>query len=191
LLGIGQDVGVNNEPAGSQLELFDVSDPSAPKLLQRTSLGDGSSSEASYDHHAFLFWPATGLAVLPVQIYPVTVTPTGPPVPAPSPVGGGLAGTGTTTATAPGFVGAIGFRVSPSGITEVGRIAHDPVNGYPPPIHRSLVIGNLLFTVSDAGIMASNLDTLAREAFVAFPQPAGAGSRGSGTGLVPPAAPPG
>jgi hypothetical protein len=184
LLGIGQDVGANNEPAGSQLELFDVSDPSAPKLLQRTSLGDGSSSEASYDHHAFLFWPATGLAVLPVQIYPVT--PIGPPVPVPGPIGGGSAGTTTTTTNPqPGFVGAIGFHVSPSGITEVGRIAHDPINGYPPPILRALVIGNTLFTVSDGGVMASNLDTLAREAFVAFPQP----STGSGTGVVPPAAP--
>ncbi len=189
LLGIGQDVGANNEPAGSQLELFDVSNPSAPKLLQRTSLGDGSSSQASYDHHAFLFWPATGLAVLPVQIYPMT--PTGPPVPSPAPSGGGSAGpttTTTTTTTSPqsGFVGAIGFQVSPSGITEVGRIAHDPVNGYPPPINRELVIGNLLFTVSDGGVMASNLYTLAREAFVAFPQQAG-----SGTGVAPPAAPTG
>jgi uncharacterized secreted protein with C-terminal beta-propeller domain len=42
LLGIGQDVGAGNEPAGSQLELFDVSDPSAPRLLARTSLGGGS-----------------------------------------------------------------------------------------------------------------------------------------------------
>ena len=189
LLGIGQDVGANNEPAGSQLELFDVSNPSAPKLLQRTSLGAGSSSEASYDHHAFLFWPATDLAVLPVQIYPVTVTPPGPPVPAPGTVGGGVAGTGTA-ASGPqsGFVGAIGFHVSPSGIAEVGTVAHDPVNGYAPPIRRALVIGDRLFTVSDAGIMASNIDTLASEAFVAFPQPAGAGA-GSGTGVVPPAVP--
>jgi hypothetical protein len=181
LLGIGQDVGANNnEPMGSQLELFDVSDPSAPKLLQRTSLGDGSSSEALYDHHAFLFWPPTQLAVLPVQIYPLS--PTGPPMPASGP---SATPTSTPTTTSPqsGFVGAIGFHVSPSAITEVGRIAHDPLNGYPPPIHRALVIGNLLFTLSDGGVMASDLNTLAREAFVAFPQRAG-----SGTAVVPPAA---
>jgi uncharacterized secreted protein with C-terminal beta-propeller domain len=182
LLGIGQDVGANNEPAGSQLELFDVSDPDAPKLLQRTSLGDGSSSEASYDHHAFLFWPATQLAVLPVQIYPTM--PAGPPTPAPGQSGGASAGGSTTTGSPQSsFVGAIGFHVSPSGMSEVGRIAHDPLNGYPPLIHRALVIGDVLFTVSDGGIMASNLHTLAREAYVAFPQRAG-----SGNGVAPPAA---
>ena len=182
LLGIGQDVGANNEPAGSQLELFDVSDPAAPKLLQRTSLGEGSSSEASYDHHAFLFWPPTQLAVLPVQIYPMT--PAGPPTPSPGQSGGGSAGTSTTTSSSQSnFVGAVGFHISPSGMSEVGRIEHDPVNGYPPPIHRALVIGDVLFTVSDGGVMASNLDTLARQAFVPFPQRAG-----SGTGVAQPTA---
>jgi hypothetical protein len=33
------------------------------------------------------------------------------------------------------------------------------------------VIGDRLFTVSDGGVMASRLDTLARQAFVAFPPP--------------------
>lgn len=185
LLGIGQDVGANNEPAGSQLELFDVSNPSAPKLLQRASLGAGSSSEASYDHHAFLFWPPTQLAVLPVQIYPVTSN-LPPPVPPPVPVGGGSAVVSTiTTSPQPGFVGAIGFRVSASGISEVGTVAHDAVSGYSPPIRREIVIGSRLFTVSDGGVMASELTTLAREAFVAFPQSVA----GSGTGVVPPGVP--
>ena len=57
LLGIGQDVSTStNEPTGAQLELFDVADPSSPKLLAKTSLGTGSSSQATYDHHAFLYW---------------------------------------------------------------------------------------------------------------------------------------
>jgi hypothetical protein len=165
LLGIGQDVGAGNEPAGSQLELFDVSDPSAPRLLARTSLGGGSYSEALYDHHAFLYWPATKLAVLPVQIYPPVVV--GPPVP-PTGATGSAAAAGTSSSAE--FVGAIGFHLAASGIDELGQIVHDPVNGYSPPIRRSLVIGNTLFTLSDEGVMASSLDTLARQAFVAFPQ---------------------
>jgi hypothetical protein len=68
------------------------------------------------------------------------------------------------------FVGAIGFHIGASGIDEVGRIVHDPFNGYSPPIRRSVVIGSELFTLSDEGIMASSIDTLARRAFVAFPQ---------------------
>jgi hypothetical protein len=173
LLGIGQDVGAGNEPAGSQLELFDVSDPSAPRLLARTSLGDGSYSEALYDHHAFLYWPPTKLAVLPVQIYPPVmggpVPATGAPVSA-TPAASGSATTATASSSAQ-FVGAIGFHIGASGLEEAGRIVHNPVNGYPPPILRSLVIGDTLFTLSDEGVMASNLDTLARESFVTFPQP--------------------
>jgi hypothetical protein len=82
----------------------------------------------------------------------------------------GSATTATTSSSAQ-FVGAIGFHISASGLDEAGRIVHDPINGDPPPIRRSLVIGDTLFTLSDEGLMASNLDTLARESFVAFPQP--------------------
>jgi uncharacterized secreted protein with C-terminal beta-propeller domain len=64
LLGIGSDVGTNNEPTGTQISLFDVSDLAHPALLQQASLGQGWS-EATSDHHAFLFWPKTALAVLP------------------------------------------------------------------------------------------------------------------------------
>ncbi len=163
LLGVGQDVGTGNEPSGTQLELFDVSDPAAPRLIQRTLVGAGSSSDVQYDHHAFLYWPATGLAVLPVQIYnAIAVSNTGviPP-------------SAATIAPAPaGFVGAIGYHVDRSGITEVGRIAHPPTaGGYVPPISRSLVVGARLFTVSDGGVLASALDSLGPETFVAFPVP--------------------
>jgi Beta propeller domain len=165
LLGIGQDVGAGNEPAGSQLELFDVSDPSVPRLLARTSLGGGSDSQALYDHHAFLYWPPTKLAVLPVQIYPPAVV--GPPAPA---TGAKRSAFGTPTNSPAQFVGAIGLQLTASGIVELGRIVHDPIDGYSSPILRSIVIGKTLFTLSDGGVMASSIDTLARQAFAAFPQ---------------------
>jgi hypothetical protein len=143
LLGIGQDVApAGNEPSGTQIELFDVGDPRAPRLLARTTLGGGSSSEVQYDHHAFLFWPPAKLAVLPLQL---------------------AAGSGQ------GFAGAIGYRLDRSGIAEVGRVAHDAQGGSAPAIRRSIVIGERLFTVSDAGVMSSSLATLGRQAFVAFP----------------------
>jgi hypothetical protein len=199
LLGIGQDVGsANNEPAGTQLELFDVSKASAPKLLARTTVGTGSSSQVQYDHHAFLFWPPTNLAVLPVQIYPVYSGPQPAPAggqtgasqgSATASTGSATASQGSTTSSNPGFTGAIGFRVDRSGIAEVGRISHDATNGYTPAIRRSIVIGDALFTVSDGGVMASRLDTLAREAFVPFPQPQPQPGYGGSTG--PPTASPG
>jgi hypothetical protein len=160
LLGVGQDVGTANEPSGSQLELFDVSDPSAPKLIQKTTLGEGSSSEVQYDHHAFLFWPATGLAVLPLQIYAVNSNPT-----VPSPPGAGQ----STRGTSQRFIGAIGFHIDRSGMREAGRIAHPPADGYAPQITRSIVIGSQLYTVSEEGILASSLDALSPGGFVAFP----------------------
>src|SRR5207253_9389899 len=129
LLGVGQDVGSGREPSGAQLELFNVSNPAAPRLQARATLGSGSSSEVQYDHHAFLFWPPTALAVLPVSIYPIT--PVAAPSAAPSPPTGGSSGVPPPSAQPVGepagaFVGAIGFRVDRSGITEVGRITHDP-----------------------------------------------------------------
>ena len=66
LLGVGQDVGDDGRPLGTQLSLFDVSDLRRPTRLHKASLGLGWS-EAESDHHAFLFWPRTGLVVLPFE----------------------------------------------------------------------------------------------------------------------------
>jgi len=158
LLGIGQDVGQGNEPSGSQLELFDVSDPAAARLVAKVTLGAGSSSEVQYDHHALLYWPPTGLVVLPVVQYPAPIEyPVVPGQPIPS------------IAPSPGFVGAIGFHVDPSGIAEVGRITHPAQAGAFPTIRRSVVVGDRVFTISVAGVLASSLDTLAAGPFAAFP----------------------
>jgi hypothetical protein len=66
LLGIGQDANEQGRTNGAQLSLFDVSDPANPQRIQQHKLSQGSSSDAEYDHHAFLFWEKTNLAVLPV-----------------------------------------------------------------------------------------------------------------------------
>ena len=165
LLGVGTDVSSENEPDGSQLELFDVSDPASPKLLAKTLIGTGSSTQVTSDHHAFLFWPPSNLAVLPVQI--------GSPCCVAVPGGGGAGGAVTvppvTPATSDQFTGAIGYHVTSAGISEVGRIVQDAVNGVTAPIDRSVVVGDHLYTVSSSGLLASSLSTLARQAFVAFP----------------------
>jgi uncharacterized secreted protein with C-terminal beta-propeller domain len=65
LLGIGRTVDQQtNEPAGTQISLFDVSHPAHPSRLYRASLGMGWS-EAESDHHAFLYWPPSGVVVVP------------------------------------------------------------------------------------------------------------------------------
>jgi uncharacterized secreted protein with C-terminal beta-propeller domain len=66
LLGIGQDVNEEGRPQGTQLSLFDVSDLRRPTRLHTQPLGPGWS-EAESDHHAFLYWPKTGLVVIPFE----------------------------------------------------------------------------------------------------------------------------
>ncbi|MDX6640094.1 MAG: hypothetical protein QOF12_1105 [Solirubrobacteraceae bacterium] len=153
LLGVGQSVGGGNEPSGTQLSLFDVSDPAHPALLASHAVGDQSTSAAEYDPHAFLYWPQTGLAVLPVELY---------------------------GADQP-FVGAIGFRIGRAGISEVGRIAHPHDSQSLWPVQRATVIGDRVFTLSDAGMLSSALSDLAAGPFAAFadvPNDAGYGCGG-------------
>ena len=64
LLGVGQDATEEGRPTGTQLSLFDVSDLRRPTRLHKQSLGLGWSAAES-DHHAFLYWPRTGLVVVP------------------------------------------------------------------------------------------------------------------------------
>jgi hypothetical protein len=143
LLGLGQDATSDGRISGTQLSLFDVTNLRRPARLQHWTIGP-SSSEAEYDHHAFLYWAATGLVVVPVY---------------------------SQSADKP-FAGAIALRVSRGGITEIGRVSHpaSPGSGsnIGAPIRRSLVVGDKLFTVSDAGVKASSLGSLADAGWVAF-----------------------
>ena len=67
LLGVGQDASPQGRPLGTQLSLFDVSDPAHPTLLQHTQLGVDSTSDVENDPHAFLWWGPSNLAVIPVR----------------------------------------------------------------------------------------------------------------------------
>jgi uncharacterized secreted protein with C-terminal beta-propeller domain len=133
LLGVGQDATDQGRVLGTQLSLFDISDLRKPGRLDAAPLGPGSS-EVEYDPHAFLYWPAKGLAVLPVQI-----------------------------ATGP-FTGAIAFHVGRTGVKQLARLA----NPAEAPIRRSLVVGDRLYTMSDGGVQAVNLDTFADIAWIPF-----------------------
>ena len=68
LLGVGQEATDDGRVQGLQLSLFDVSDLARPVRLQKAQLGQRySSSAVEWDHHAFLWWPATKLALLPID----------------------------------------------------------------------------------------------------------------------------
>ena len=91
LIGVGQDATDQGRVQGTQLSLFDVSDPANPKRLANATLPQ-SRSEAEYDHHAFLWWARTNLAVIPVMDY------------------------------RDGAGGAVGFTVADGTVEELGRI---------------------------------------------------------------------
>jgi hypothetical protein len=63
LLGVGQEASTEGRRLGTQVSLFDVSD--RPKRLAAFRL-PGTSSEAEFDPHAFLFQPRSGLTVVPI-----------------------------------------------------------------------------------------------------------------------------
>jgi uncharacterized secreted protein with C-terminal beta-propeller domain len=68
LIGIGQEADTNGRVQGTQVSLFDVSDPAAPRRLAQYHVKNGYS-EAEFDPHALLWWPATGLLAVPMMGY--------------------------------------------------------------------------------------------------------------------------
>ena len=65
VLGIGQDANAQGRVSGTKVSLFDVSDLANPTEIA-TWKQASSSSQAEYDHHAFLYWDERKIAVLPV-----------------------------------------------------------------------------------------------------------------------------
>ncbi|MEU6716329.1 beta-propeller domain-containing protein [Nonomuraea sp. NPDC046802] len=65
LIGIGQEASEKGRTLGPQISLFDVSDPASPRRLSQFFQKE-SGSTAEWDPHAFLYWPKTGLSVIPL-----------------------------------------------------------------------------------------------------------------------------
>lgn len=151
LLGVGQAANEQGRTEGTQVSLFDVSDPAKPARLATALVGFGSSSTVEFDPRAFLWWDPLKLAVLPVQVYDYSRE----------------SGNGQQ------FVGAIGFTATKAGgVTEAGRASHPAGDyGYRPPVSRSVVVGDRLFTISTTGALATDLATFAERGFVKFPLP--------------------
>ena len=127
LIGIGQEATAEGRPTGTQISLFDVADPANPRRLAQQQIRDGQS-EAEFDPHALLWWPATRLLVAPMA--------------------------DTTTDSA------LALHVTAGGLEPAGRLTQQGA------IRRSLVIGAELWTLSDAGLQASELSTLDRVGWV-------------------------
>jgi uncharacterized secreted protein with C-terminal beta-propeller domain len=149
LLGIGQDATDTGQVKGTQVSVFDVGDPADPRRIDQFTLSEGSSSQVEYDHHAFLYWEQTGLAMVPVQQW------------------------WWDGKRDHMFLGAVGLTVDDDGdLAEIARLVHpggeDEYGDYRAQILRSMVIDDRVYTVSAKGIMSSDLDTLEEASWLQF-----------------------
>jgi uncharacterized secreted protein with C-terminal beta-propeller domain len=163
IIGIGKETVAEREDfawyQGVKISLFDVSDVSNPVEIGKYEIGDrGTDSPVLWDHKAFLFDKSRNLLVIPVLVaevdeskYPEGVKPDayGEPV----------------------WQGAYVLHVSlDAGISLQGRITHieniaDPEKEYyyyysPFSVERSLYIGDVLYTISQAKIKMNSLENL-------------------------------
>jgi uncharacterized secreted protein with C-terminal beta-propeller domain len=132
LIGVGQSADDNGRTNGTQVSLFDVADPTRPARIAQYAL-PGSYSEAESDPHAFLYWQPTGLLVVPVWQAMLR------------------------TSVAPS-AGAVALRLTGTSISSVGTVTGQPGQ----QIRRSLMIGDVLWTVSDRSVVAYDAGTLAK-----------------------------
>ncbi len=160
VIGVGQDANALGQTQGTQISLFDVSDLAAPVRLAVYHLQFGHS-EAEFDPHAFLYWPASRLLVIPVQLS-AAVMPEPNPGPGPVPQAG-------QEPLWP-VSGAVVLHIGDHAITKLGTITHPAAPGVLAggQIRRSLVTGHALWTLSEAGLKANELTTLTPLGWVPF-----------------------
>ncbi len=193
LLGVGQDATEQGRRLGAQVSLFDVSNPAAPTRIAQYTLPNGWTN-AEGDYKAFLWWAPTGLVMLPMQTFDptsgvpfsgaigltvddATITelarvshpafspcddqPGIEPLPAPAttlaPAAPDSSSSSAGAASAPSMGIAPGYNPDCASLP-----------GYTPMIMRSVVVGSSVFTVSERGVMASDLTTLSQAAWVPF-----------------------
>jgi hypothetical protein len=144
LVGVGQEANAQGRVAGMQVSLFDVSKPAAPRRLAHVVRSD-AAGEQRIDPHAFLYWPSSGLLVVPIQSW-----------------------------QAPESGKVLVLKIRGDRLDTVGTISNPAVSGAGHTgyaglgIERSLVIAGDIWTLSGAGLRVSDQTSLARQAWIPF-----------------------
>jgi hypothetical protein len=141
--------------AGIMLQIFDVSDPKAPKLAHKEIIGTrGSASEAATNHLAFNYFKKKGVLALPLHICE-----------------GGSGGEFGTDMT---FNGLMIYDVSvENGFKERGRVAHPMSNGEyddngcsqwwtaaTSDVKRSVIMDDFVYSIAKDMVKVQSLDEL-------------------------------
>ncbi|MDP3983786.1 MAG: beta-propeller domain-containing protein, partial [Acidimicrobiia bacterium] len=66
LVGVGQDADLGGRVKGTQVALFDVSDPQDPIQIDKITYPNAYSA-VEWDHRAFLYWAPTSTLLIPMQ----------------------------------------------------------------------------------------------------------------------------
>lgn len=189
LLGIGQDATDEGFTTGAQASLFDVSDLTDPQRVDTLGFGENSYSAVDWDPKAFLFWGERQLAIVPVSAWTYDEQ-TGVERNEAAAVLVEIGEDGTLTE-----LGRVGHPVisecegeyiieepiaeeTESTDAEAGFAEEPPAAesapaeewcwSYQAEVQRSVVIGDALFTISDAGVQVNDLDDLGSQTFVEY-----------------------
>jgi uncharacterized secreted protein with C-terminal beta-propeller domain len=141
LFGLGQAVDGQLRTEGVQTSVFDVSDLSQPTLRDRMHFGP-SWSGAEDDPHQFLWWPESRLVILPVEQY----------------------------AHGDDMSGDVVLHVADNGSLDlVGWLRQPGSNDtWQRRIDRVIVVDDVLYTISQGGVLASEIGSLATRTWLPF-----------------------
>ena len=169
LIGVGKDAvpasnGDFSYYLGLKLSLFRVYGDGSSAQVAKMMIGDrGTDSPVLTDHLAFTFDPTKNITVIPLTLYMVSGNQTTCPG-CPPPYGD------------PVWQGAYVIKVTPSGFELLGKVSQYPQGmnyGDSPDnslqIDRSVINGDVLYTISQGEVMASALSSFATVATVQLP----------------------
>lgn len=156
LLGLGQDADEQGRVKGTQLSLFDVTDPANPTRVAQVTM-EGGWSQVEGDHHAFTYFD--GLALAPYERWEAPAS---------------------ESETEVFDTGVLAVRVGDDSLELAGilRPVHDePVKATEEPgmiepwstvPMRTMVIDDRIYTVTPAGLAVHSATSLERITFVEF-----------------------